>query len=102
MMTDNKNRSLLAIILIFTGIIFLGESLGKYNFSFIFFMRSYWPGLLIIFGFHILLQKTKLWYIVPAAVTALCLYIIYLLFNQESIYFMPEMRMRIFHFRNFF
>ncbi|MFP4199228.1 MAG: LiaI-LiaF-like domain-containing protein, partial [Halanaerobium sp.] len=53
-MTDNRDRSLIAVILIFAGIIFLGDTLGEYNFNIFFFLRSYWPLLLIIFGFHIL------------------------------------------------
>jgi hypothetical protein len=99
-MTDNRDRSLIAIILIFTGIIFLGDTLGKYNFNIFFFLRSYWPLLLIIFGFHTLLQKTKFWFIVPVVVALLSIYLIYLLVNQQSFYFIPQMRMRIFNFNN--
>ncbi|SDJ07381.1 hypothetical protein SAMN04515654_12619 [Halanaerobium congolense] len=100
MMTDNRDRSLIALILIFAGIIFLGDSLGKYNFNIFFFLRSYWPVLLIIFGFHILLQKTKFWFIVPTIIILAAGYLIYLLLNNQSFYFMPQIRMRIFNFKN--
>jgi hypothetical protein len=99
-MTDNRDRSLIAIILIFIGIIFLGDSLGEDNFNIFFFIRSYWPVLLIIFGFHILLQKSNLWFIVPVIVIGLALYIIYMLVNQQPFYFIPQFRMRIFDFNN--
>ncbi len=99
-MTDNRDRSLIAIILIFVGIIFLGDSLGEYNFNIFFFIRSYWPVLLIIFGFHILLQKSNLWFIVPIIVIGLSLYVIYMLVNQQPFYFIPQFRMRIFDFNN--
>ncbi|MFN2340011.1 MAG: LiaI-LiaF-like domain-containing protein [Halanaerobium sp.] len=99
-MTDNRDRSLIAIILIFAGIIFLGDSLGEYNFNIFFFIRSYWPVLLIIFGFHILLQKSSLWFIVPIIVIGLALYLIYMLVNQQPFYFVPQLRMRIFDFNN--
>lgn len=99
-MTDNRDRSLIAIILIFAGLIFLGDTLGKYNFNIIFFLRSYWPVLLIIFGFHILLQKSKFWFIVPLILIGTSLYLIYMLFNQQPFYFIPQMRMRIFDFNN--
>lgn len=100
MMTDNRDRSLIAIILIFAGIIFLGDTLGEYNFNIFFFIRSYWPVLLIIFGFHILLQKSSLWFIVPIIVIGLALYLIYMLVNQQPFYFVPQLRMRIFDFNN--
>lgn len=99
-MTDNRDRTLIAVILIFAGIIFLGDTLGKYNFNIFFFLRSYWPLLLIIFGFHILLQKTKFWFIVPTLIAGLSIYLIYLLINQQSFYFIPKMRMKIFDFNN--
>jgi len=99
-MTDNRDRSLIAIILIFAGIIFLGDTLGEYNFNIFFFIRSYWPVLLIIFGFHILLQKSSLWFIVPIIVIGLALYLIYMLVNQQPFYFVPQIRMRIFDFNN--
>jgi len=100
-MTDNRDRSLIAIILIFAGIIFLGDSLGEYNFKLIFFLRSCWPLLLIILGFHILLQKSRFWFIVPLAVIGLSFYLIYMLVNQQPFYFMPQFRMRIFNFNSF-
>ncbi|TDO77754.1 hypothetical protein DFR79_13122 [Halanaerobium saccharolyticum] len=100
-MTDNRDRSLIAIILIFAGVIFLGDSLGEYNFNLIFFLRSYWPALLIVFGFHILLQKSRFWFIVPLVVIGLSLYLIYMLVNQHPFYFMPQLRMRIFNFNSF-
>lgn len=100
-MTDNRDRSLAAVILIFTGIIFLGESLGQYNFNLFFFLRSYWPLLLIIFGFHILLQKSKFWFLVPLTVICLALYLIYMLVNQEPSSFIPNFRMHIFNFKAF-
>jgi hypothetical protein len=99
-MTDNRDRSLVAVILIFAGIIFLGDTLGKYSFNIFFFLRSYWPLLLIIFGFHILLQKTKFWFIVPATVAVLSIYLIYLLINQQSFHFIPQLRMKIFNFKD--
>jgi len=99
-MTDNRDRSLVALILIFAGLIFLGDSLGKYNFNIFFFLRSCWPVLLIIFGFHILLQKTKFWFIVPTVIILSAVYLIYLLMNNQSFYFMPQIRMKIFDFRN--
>ena len=99
-MTNNRDRSLTALILIFAGIIFLGDTLGKYNFNIIFFLRSYWPVLLIVFGFHILLQKSKLWFIVPLIVTVLFLYLIYMLVNQQPFYYIPQFRMHIFDFKN--
>jgi hypothetical protein len=99
-MTDNRDRSLIAIILIFAGIIFLGDTIGEYNFNIFFFIRSYWPVLLIIFGFHILLQKSSLWFIVPIIVIGLALYLIYMLVNQQPFYFVPQIRMRIFDFNN--
>ncbi|RCW54670.1 MULTISPECIES: LiaF transmembrane domain-containing protein [Halanaerobium] len=99
-MTDNRDRSLIALILIFAGIIFLGDSLGEYNFNIFLFIRSYWPVLLIIFGLHILLQKSSFWFIVPIIVIGLSLYLIYLLVNQQPFYFIPQMRMRIFDFNN--
>jgi len=100
MMTDNRDRSLLALILIFGGIIFLGDTLGQYNFNIIFFLRSYWPLLLIVFGFHILLQKSRFWFLVPLVVIGISLYLIYMLVNQQPFYFMPQFRMRIFDFNN--
>ena len=99
-MTDNRDRSLIAIILIFTGIIFLGDTLGKYNFNIFFFLRSYWPLLLIIFGFHILLQKSKFWFVVPLLVIVLSLYLLYMLVNQQPLYFIPQMRIRNFDLNN--
>lgn len=99
-MTDNRDRSLIAIILIFAGIIFLGDTLGEYNFNLFFFLRSYWPVLLIIFGFHMLLQNSSFWFVVPVIVIGLALYLIYMLVNQQSFYFMPQIRMRIFDFDN--
>ncbi len=100
MMTDNRDRILIAVILIFAGIIFLGDTLGKYNFNIIFFLRSYWPLLFIIFGFHILLQKSRFWFLVPLVVIGISLYLIYMLVNQQPFYFMPQFRMRIFDFKN--
>mgnify|MGYP006301926529 CR=1 FL=1 len=100
-MTDNRDRTLLALILIFAGIIFLGDSLGEYNFNIFFFIRSYWPVLLIIYGIHILLQNSNLWFIVPLVIIGLSLYMIYNLVNQQPFYFMPQIRMRIFDFKNF-
>ena len=100
-MTDNRDRSLMAIILIFAGVIFLGDTLGEYNFNIIFFLRSYWPVILIIFGFHMLLQNSSFWFIVPVIVIGLALYLIYMLVNQQPFYFMPQMRMRIFDFNGF-
>jgi hypothetical protein len=99
-MTDNRDRSLIALILIFAGIIFLGDTLGEYNFNIFLFLRSYWPVLLIIFGFHILLQKSSFWFIVPIIVIGLALYLIYMLVNQHPFYFVPQIRMRIFDFDN--
>ncbi|MFP4021927.1 MAG: LiaF transmembrane domain-containing protein [Halanaerobium sp.] len=99
-MTDNRDRILIAVILIFAGIIFLGDTLGKYNFNIIFFLRSYWPLLFIIFGFHILLQKSRFWFLVPLVVIGISLYLIYMLVNQQPFYFMPQFRMRIFDFKN--
>ncbi|MGP3777900.1 LiaF transmembrane domain-containing protein [Halanaerobium saccharolyticum] len=99
-MTDNRDRSLIAIILIFAGIIFLGDTLGEYNFNLFFFLRSYWPVLLIIFGFHMLLQNSSFWFVVPVIVIGLALYLIYMLVNQQPFYFMPQIRMRIFDFDN--
>lgn len=99
-MTNNRDRILAATILIFSGIIFLGDSLGQYNFNIFFFLQSYWPLLLIIFGFHILLQKNKFWFIVPLIIAGLSLYLIYLLVNQQSFYFIPQIRMKIFNFKN--
>jgi hypothetical protein len=78
----------------------LGDTLGEYNFNIFFFIRSYWPVLLIIFGFHILLQKSSLWFIVPIIVIGLALYLIYMLVNQQPFYFVPQIRMRIFDFNN--
>ncbi|PTV98610.1 hypothetical protein C8C76_11516 [Halanaerobium saccharolyticum] len=99
-MTDNRDRSLIAIILIFAGVIFLGDTLGEYNFNLFFFLRSYWPVLLIIFGFHMLLQNSSFWFVVPVIVIGLALYLIYMLVNQQPFYFMPQIRMRIFDFDN--
>lgn len=101
-MTNNRDRSLIALILILVGVIFLGETIGFYNFSIIFFLRSYWPGLLIIFGFHILLQNNKFWYIVPLIVTGLAIYMLYMLYTGKPFYFRPNFKMRIFNFRHFF
>ncbi|MFW5885703.1 MAG: LiaF transmembrane domain-containing protein [Halanaerobium sp.] len=99
-MTDNRDRSLIAVILIFAGIIFLGDTLGEYNFNIFFFLRSYWPLLLIIFGFHILLQKSSFWFIVPISIIVLALYLIYMLVNQQPFYFVPQIRMHIFDFNH--
>lgn len=99
-MKNSRDRILMAVILIFTGIIFLGDTLGKYNFNIIFFFRNYWPFLVIVFGFHILLQKSKFWFLVPLLVSGLSLYFIYLLVNQQPFYFVPQLRMRIFNFND--
>lgn len=100
-MTDNRERKLIAIILIFAGIIFLGDTLGEYNFNIFFFLRSYWPVLLIIFGFHMLLQNSGFWFLVPVAVIVLGLYMVYMLVNGQPLYFIPQMRMKIFEFNDF-
>ncbi|ADO77884.1 LiaI-LiaF-like domain-containing protein [Halanaerobium praevalens] len=91
-MTANKDKILIAIILIFSGIIFLGDSLGQYQFKLFYFLNKYWPVLIIIFGFHILLQNTRLWFLVPLIIVFLALYLIYILVNQSpfQIYHQPR------------
>ena len=99
-MTDNRDRTLIALILIFAGIIFLGDTLGEYRFNIFLFVRSYWPALLIIFGFHILLQKSSLWFLVPLIVIGLSLFVIYNLVNHQPFYFRPQPGIKFFNFNN--
>lgn len=102
MMTENRDRTLIAVILIFFGLIFLGDTLGQYNFRIILFLRSCWPAVLIIFGFHILLKESSFWFMIPLIVSGLAVYLIYLLYNNEGIYFIPDFKIRIFNFRHLF
>jgi len=99
-MTENKDRTLLGLIFIIFGILFFGETLGYYQFSFSLLLRNYWPVLLIIYGLHILLQNSRFWFIVPLLIIVVSAYFVYYLVNYEPVRFMPNFRDRIFDFQN--
>jgi len=99
-MTENRDRTILALFFIIAGVIFFGETMGQYNFNFSLFIRNYWPILLIIYGLHILLQNSRFWFIVPLLMIGFSAYLIYYLVNNNPIYFIPNFRDRIFDFRN--
>ncbi|ADQ15422.1 LiaI-LiaF-like domain-containing protein [Halanaerobium hydrogeniformans] len=99
-MTDNRSQNILGLILIITGIIFLGETLGIYQFNLALFIRSYWPVLLIIYGLHVLLQNSSFWFIVPLLIIIAAGFLIYLLINHGPVPQMPMFRHRMFNFGN--
>lgn len=99
MTADNKKRLLTGIILIALGAVFLGESMGKYSFDFIWFMRNFWPVLLITAGLHMILLNSKLWWIIPVLIILAAIYLIYFLHQYNGNAFWPERFFRFYHFR---
>ncbi|WP_089861227.1 LiaF transmembrane domain-containing protein [Halanaerobium salsuginis] len=98
-MNKNRDRTLLALCLILFGVLFLGANLGQYTFSFFWFMHTYWPILVIILGFHVLLQESKFWFLVPLLLIILTVWLTYYLSSQPSFNISPNFRQHFFYFK---
>ncbi|RCW49959.1 MULTISPECIES: LiaI-LiaF-like domain-containing protein [unclassified Halanaerobium] len=99
MTADSKKRLLIGIILIAFGVIFLGESMGKYSFDFIWFIGNFWPVLLIIAGMHMILLNSKLWWIIPALLIIFTIYFIYFLSQHGGSVGLPYRFFRYYQFK---
>lgn len=99
MTADSKKRLLTGIILIAFGAIFLGESMGRYSFDFIWFMRNFWPVLLITAGLHMILLNSKLWWIIPILLIVVAVYFIYFLHQHGGSVSLKQNFFRYYHFK---